>query len=81
MCEVLFAAGWRWIGVFEVVCRGGCSGVSGRLVRDALMRLVAARPGAHVRVVMGWARVWRRWRRLACWRRCGRIIDFVSRFL
>lgn len=52
MCEKMFAARWRRIEVLDVVCRGCCKGVRVEPVREALVRLVAARPMADVRVVV-----------------------------
>lgn len=52
VCEMMFAAEWRRIEVLDVACLGGCKGVRVGAVREALLRLVAARPRADVRVVV-----------------------------
>lgn len=52
VCEIGLAARWRCVEVFEVACRGGCKDVRILIVREALVRLVAARPRAVVRVVV-----------------------------
>lgn len=51
-CQVLFAAEWVRIEVLDVECRGGCKGGRADVVREALVRLVAARAEADVRVVL-----------------------------
>lgn len=50
VCQGLFAADWARIEVMDVDCRGGCKGARAAVVREALMRVVAARPEADVRV-------------------------------
>lgn len=50
MCEVLFAADWACVEYVDVVCLSGCDRVQVAATREALMKLVFARPAARVLV-------------------------------
>lgn len=52
VCHDLFDADWGCVEEFEVVCDGGCDDVKVEVLREALVRLVCARPAATVRVMV-----------------------------
>lgn len=52
MCETLFEADWSCVEYLEVECEWGCEEAKPEATREALVRLLCARPAAAVVVKM-----------------------------
>lgn len=75
VCEKLFAASWLCIEFMDVACQGGCRDVSPSEAREAVLRMVAARPTAEVTVVVDGGR------RLVVSDRAGASVAALEEFL
>lgn len=53
MCEQLFGADWGSVEYFDVMCKSGCDTIQVKVMREALVKLVCARPAAEVMVMVG----------------------------
>lgn len=52
LCETLFKVDWACVEYLELVCKVSCRGVQLAELREGLLRVVAARPEASVRVAV-----------------------------